>query len=59
MVVIKIPKQYLIGQDADSITIDIPDNLLVNWEHHVTTTDQVRKKLAALNLTEDDIHYRE
>lgn len=56
MAVIKIPKQYLVGQDEDSITIDVPDNLLVNWQQsHATGADLVRDKLAPLNLTEDDV----
>jgi len=30
--IIKIPKHYLIYQDEDSITVDIPESILLNWE---------------------------
>lgn len=56
MAVIKIPKQYLVSQDEDSITIEVPDNVLVNWQQNqITEADRVRDKLAALNLTEEDV----
>lgn len=32
MPVIKIPKQYLVNQDEDSITVDVPASLLALWQ---------------------------
>lgn len=32
MPVIKIPKQYLVNQDEDSITVDIPASVLALWQ---------------------------
>ncbi|BBD70179.1 hypothetical protein NIES4072_65450 [Nostoc commune NIES-4072] len=32
MPIIKIPKHYLVYQDEDSITVDIPESLLLDWE---------------------------
>jgi hypothetical protein len=56
MAVIKIPRQYLVGQDEDSITIEVPDTVLVNWQQHqITSADRVRDQLAGLNLTEADV----
>jgi hypothetical protein len=56
MAVIRIPKQYLVGQDEDSITIEVPDTALVNWQQNqMTSADRVRDRLAGLNLTEEDV----
>jgi hypothetical protein len=30
--IIKIPKHYLIDQDEDSITVDIPESIMLDWE---------------------------
>jgi hypothetical protein len=30
--IIKIPKHYLVAQDENSITVDIPESVLLNWE---------------------------
>lgn len=32
MTLIKIPKHYLVYQDEDSITVDIPESMLLNWQ---------------------------
>ncbi|MBG1263560.1 hypothetical protein [Nostoc commune] len=32
MPIIKIPKHYLVAQDENSITVDIPESVLLNWE---------------------------
>ncbi|MFM5887730.1 MAG: hypothetical protein ACKPFD_12480 [Dolichospermum sp.] len=32
MTLIKIPKHYLVSQDEDSITIDVPESILLNWQ---------------------------
>lgn len=32
MPLIKIPKHYLISQDEDFITIDIPESMLLDWQ---------------------------
>jgi len=32
MPVIKIPKQYLVNQDEDSITVDVPSSVLALWQ---------------------------
>jgi hypothetical protein len=29
---IKIPKHYLVYQDEDSITVDVPESMLLNWK---------------------------
>ncbi len=31
MPVIKIPRHYLVSQDEDSITIDVPESMLLHW----------------------------
>jgi len=30
--IIKIPKHYLVYQDEDSITVDIPESMLLDWK---------------------------
>jgi len=32
MPVIKIPKHYLVSQDEDSITVDVPESMLLHWK---------------------------
>ena len=32
MPVIKIPRHYLVSQDEDSITVDVPESMLLSWE---------------------------
>ncbi|MCG6137782.1 MAG: hypothetical protein MET45_24630 [Nostoc sp. LLA-1] len=32
MPLIKIPKHYLVYQDEDSITVDVPESMLLNWK---------------------------
>ena len=32
MPIIKIPKHYLVEQDEDSITVNIPESMLLNWQ---------------------------
>lgn len=32
MSIIKIPRHYLVSQDEDSITIDLPESMLLNWK---------------------------
>jgi hypothetical protein len=29
---IKIPRYYLVSQDEDSITVDIPESMLLHWK---------------------------
>jgi hypothetical protein len=29
---IKIPKHYLVSQDEDSITVDVPESMLLHWK---------------------------
>ncbi|MDJ0674160.1 MAG: hypothetical protein QNJ36_01955 [Calothrix sp. MO_167.B42] len=29
---IKIPKHYLVSEDEDSITVDVPDSILLRWK---------------------------
>jgi hypothetical protein len=50
--VIKISKQYLVGQDEAFITVDVPEMLLAQWQEPAETADRVRDKLAMLDLTE-------
>ena len=30
---IKIPKHYLVSQDEDSITVDVPESMLLHWKN--------------------------
>jgi hypothetical protein len=30
---IKIPKHYLVSQDEDSITVDVPESMLLYWKN--------------------------
>jgi hypothetical protein len=56
MAVIKISKQYLVGQDEASITVDVPEMVLAQWQDQSgTPADQVRDQLATLALTEKDL----
>ncbi len=55
MAVIKIPKQYLVEQDEASITVDVPEMVLAQWQERAETVNRVRDKLAALHLTEKDL----
>jgi hypothetical protein len=56
MAVIKISKQYLVGQDEASITVDVPEMVLAQWREQAgTSADQVRDRLATLDLTERDL----
>lgn len=61
MPIIKIPKRYLVEQDEESITLDVPAKILALWQHNYTTVtttvtaDRVRDKLEALEITEEDI----
>jgi len=32
MPLIKIPRNYLVSQDKDSITVDIPEPVLLSWQ---------------------------
>ncbi len=32
MPIIKIPRHYLVSQDEDSITVDIPESMLLPWK---------------------------
>lgn len=32
MPIIRIPKQYLVKQDEDSITVDVPTSVLLLWQ---------------------------
>ncbi len=32
MPLIKIPKHYLVSQDEDSITVDVPESILLRWK---------------------------
>ncbi|MBE9058251.1 MULTISPECIES: hypothetical protein [Sphaerospermopsis] len=32
MPLIKIPRHYLVSQDEDSITVDVPESMLLNWK---------------------------
>jgi hypothetical protein len=32
MPLIKIPRHYLVSQDEDSITVDIPESMLLHWK---------------------------
>ncbi|MBE9237047.1 hypothetical protein IQ227_13685 [Anabaena aphanizomenioides LEGE 00250] len=32
MPLIKIPKHYLVSQDEDSITVDVPESMLSHWK---------------------------
>lgn len=36
MTLIKIPRHYLVSQDEDSITVDIPESLLLHWKKDYT-----------------------
>jgi hypothetical protein len=29
---IKIPRYYLVSQDEDSITVDVPESMLLHWK---------------------------
>jgi hypothetical protein len=56
MAVIKISKQYLVGQDEASITVDVPEMVLAQWQDQAgTPADRVRDRLATLDLTEKDL----
>lgn len=32
MPLIKIPRHYLVSQDEDSITVDVPESMLLHWK---------------------------
>lgn len=32
MPLIKIPRHYLVSQDEDSITVDVPESMLSHWK---------------------------
>ncbi|MCM0592052.1 MAG: hypothetical protein HEQ35_24395 [Gloeotrichia echinulata IR180] len=32
MPIIKIPRHYLVSQDEDSITVDLPESMLLLWK---------------------------
>ncbi|MDZ7955695.1 hypothetical protein [Nostoc sp. DedQUE09] len=42
MPIIKIPKHYLIYQDEDSITVDIPESMLLDWEKNYKKVTQTK-----------------
>ncbi|MCC5622168.1 hypothetical protein [Nostoc sp. CHAB 5715] len=42
MPIIKIPKHYLIYQDEDSITVDIPESMLLDWEKNYKKVSQAK-----------------
>jgi hypothetical protein len=39
---IRIPKHYLVDQDEDSITVDIPESVLLNWEKDYKNISQAK-----------------
>ncbi len=42
MPIIKIPKHYLVCQDEDSITVDIPESMLLDWEKDYKKISQAK-----------------
>jgi hypothetical protein len=42
MTLIKIPKHYLVYQDEDSITVDIPESMLLNWQKDYEKISQAK-----------------
>lgn len=36
MPLIKIPRHYLVSQDEDSITVDVPESILLHWKKDYT-----------------------
>jgi hypothetical protein len=55
MTVIKIPKQYLVEQDEASITVDVPEVVLAQWQERAETVNRVRDRQATLALTKKDL----
>ncbi|MBE9037940.1 hypothetical protein [aff. Roholtiella sp. LEGE 12411] len=45
MPIIKIPKHYLIYQDENSITVDIPESMLLDWEKDYKKVSQAKELL--------------
>ncbi len=42
MPIIKIPKHYLVYQDEDSITVDIPESMLLHWKKDYKKISQAK-----------------
>ena len=42
MPLIKIPKHYLVYQDEDSITVDIPESMLLHWKNDYEKISQAK-----------------
>ncbi|QLE55557.1 hypothetical protein [Nostoc sp. TCL26-01] len=42
MPLIKIPKNYVLYQDEDSITVDIPESMLLNWQKDYEKISQAK-----------------
>ncbi|MCC5638581.1 hypothetical protein LC593_22650 [Nostoc sp. CHAB 5844] len=42
MPLIKIPKHYLVYQDEESITVDIPESMLLNWQKKYEKISQAK-----------------
>ena len=64
MPIITIPKRYLVNQDDESITVDVPASVVKLWQceseevasvSQLPTADRVRDKLEALGITEVDL----
>ena len=45
MPLIKIPRHYLVSQDEDSITVDVPESTLLHWkkDYEKITSEQPTK----------------
>ncbi|WP_414565221.1 MULTISPECIES: hypothetical protein [unclassified Anabaena] len=52
MPLIKIPKHYLVYQDEDSITVDVPESMLLNWKKDY---DKISQAQGILKHKKEDI----
>lgn len=54
MTIIKVPKQYLINEDQDSITLNLPDDFL-NLKINSIDYNKVKKVQGILKKKKDDL----
>jgi hypothetical protein len=40
---IKIPRHYFVSQDEDSITVDVPESMLLHWKNDYEKTIQAKE----------------
>ena len=48
MPLIKIPRYYLVSQDEDSITVDVPESMLLHWKKDYEKITQAKGILKSI-----------